>query len=158
MFWKCYESFLHMCIKSMKQNYGEWIETDTLKLNSPKKKCLIYFNESPLINMKNAFYFILKALFVLKIFKLLCWSFILFIFWLFIDVVDSERWTLDSGPWTLDAGLWMLDAALWTLGSGLWTLNSARFSDNTNNHMRTPRSRLWIWTYLFPSHLLVLQI
>ena len=157
MFWKYYESFLHMCIKSMKQNYGEWIETDTLKLNSPKKKCLIYFNESPLINMKNAFYFILKALFVLKIFKPLCWSFILFIFWLFIDVVDSERWTLDSGPWTLDAGLWMLDAALWTLGSGLWTLNSARFSDNTNNHMRTPRSRLWIWTYLFLSRLLVLQ-
>ena len=127
MFWKCYESFLLMCIKSMKQNYGEWIETDTLKLNSPKKKCLIYFNESPLINMKNAFYFILKALFVLKIFKLLCWSFILFIFWLFIDVMDSERWTLDSGPWTLDVSL------------------------------RTPRSRLWIWTYLFPSRLLVLQ-
>ena len=46
----------------------------------------------------------------------------------------------------------------WTLDAGLWTLDSGRFSDYTNNHVRTPRSRIWIWTYLFPSHLLVLQI
>ena len=36
----------------------------------PKKKCFIYFNGVPLKLMKNTFYFILKALFVLKIFKL----------------------------------------------------------------------------------------
>ena len=35
----------------------------------PKKICCIYFNESPLKVMKNAFYFILKALFVLKMFN-----------------------------------------------------------------------------------------
>ena len=35
------------------------------------KKCVICFIESPLKMMKNAFYFILKALFVLKIFKFL---------------------------------------------------------------------------------------
>ena len=34
-----------------------------------KKNCIICFIESPLKMMKNAFYFILKALFVLNIFK-----------------------------------------------------------------------------------------
>ena len=33
------------------------------------------FNDSPSKMMNNAFYFILKALFVLKIFKLLSWLF-----------------------------------------------------------------------------------
>ena len=37
----------------------------------PKKFCFICFIESPLKMMKNAFYFILKALFVLMIFKFL---------------------------------------------------------------------------------------
>ena len=37
----------------------------------PKKFLFVCFNESPLELMKNAFYFILKALFVLKIFKVL---------------------------------------------------------------------------------------
>ena len=37
----------------------------------PKKIIFICFNESPSKMMKNAFYFILKALFVLKIFKFL---------------------------------------------------------------------------------------
>ena len=36
-----------------------------------KKICVICFNESPLKMMKKASYFILKALFVLKIFKFL---------------------------------------------------------------------------------------
>ena len=41
-----------------------------------KKNCLICFNESTLKMMKNVFYFILlKALFVLKIFKVLSWFF-----------------------------------------------------------------------------------
>ena len=37
----------------------------------PKKICFICLFESPLKMMKNAFYFIIKALFVLKIFKFL---------------------------------------------------------------------------------------
>ena len=40
-----------------------------------KKNCVICFIESLLKMMKNAFYFILKALFVLKIFKFLSWLF-----------------------------------------------------------------------------------
>ena len=41
---------------------------------SPSKKFIfICFSESPLKMMKNAFYFILKALMVLKIFKFLSW-------------------------------------------------------------------------------------
>ena len=44
--------------------------------HSPSKKIsFIYFKESPLKMMKNAFYFILIALFVLKILKLLSWIF-----------------------------------------------------------------------------------
>ena len=41
----------------------------------PKKVCMICFIKSPLKLMKNAFYFISKALFVLKIFKFLSWLF-----------------------------------------------------------------------------------
>ena len=40
-------------------------------LSPSKKICVICFIESPLKVMKNAFYFILKALFVLMIFKFL---------------------------------------------------------------------------------------
>ena len=40
-----------------------------------KKSCFICFNESPLKVMKNAFHFILKTLFVLKILKFLSWLF-----------------------------------------------------------------------------------
>ena len=40
-----------------------------------KKNCFICFNESPLRVMKNAFYFILNAVFVLKISRFLCWLF-----------------------------------------------------------------------------------
>ena len=44
---------------------------DSSRTRPPKKNCFIWFNESPL-KMKNAFCFILKALFILKIFKF--WS------------------------------------------------------------------------------------
>ena len=37
----------------------------------PKKNCFICFNENPLKMMKNVFYFIIKALHVLKLFKFL---------------------------------------------------------------------------------------
>ena len=42
-----------------------------VRYSSSKKKCVICLIKSPLKLMKNAFYFILKALFVLKIFKFL---------------------------------------------------------------------------------------
>ena len=47
--------------------------SQTLKFQ--KKNCIICFIENPLKMMKNDFYFILKALLVLKIFKLLSWIF-----------------------------------------------------------------------------------
>ena len=49
----------------------------------PKKICFICLIESPLKMMKNAFYFILKALFVPKIFKFLSWIF---------DHVEKAAW------------------------------------------------------------------
>ena len=48
-----------------------WLKSDS---HLPKKG-VICFIESPLKMVKNAFYFILKALFVLKIFKFLSWLF-----------------------------------------------------------------------------------
>ena len=52
-------------------------DRERLKLDSllPKKILFICFNESPLKIVKNAFYFILKTLFILKIFKVLSWHF-----------------------------------------------------------------------------------
>ena len=44
-------------------------------LSPSKQVFFIHFNESSLKMMKNAFYFILKALFVIKIFKFLSWLF-----------------------------------------------------------------------------------
>ena len=41
------------------------------RFSPSRKNCVICFIESPLKIMKNAFYFVLKAPFVLKIFKLL---------------------------------------------------------------------------------------
>ena len=43
--------------------------------NFVRKILFICFNEGPLKTMENAFYFILKALFVLEIFKFLSWVF-----------------------------------------------------------------------------------
>ena len=40
-------------------------------LSPSKKKFFFWFNDSPSKMMKNAFYFILKAVFVLKMFKFL---------------------------------------------------------------------------------------
>ena len=56
-----------------------------LKLDShlPKISFYICFNDSPLKTMKNAFYFILKALSVLEIFKFLSWHF---------DHVEKTAW------------------------------------------------------------------
>ena len=50
-------------------NHRIGIEGVKVKLSTSKKKCLICFNDSSLKILKNIFYFTLKALFVLKIFK-----------------------------------------------------------------------------------------
>ena len=49
----------------------EALSIKSLKPDShlPKKIAIISFNDSPSKAMKNAFYFILKALFIFKIFK-----------------------------------------------------------------------------------------
>ena len=47
----------------------------SIKILLLSKNCFIWFNESPLKMMNKAFYFILKALFVLKICKFLSWLF-----------------------------------------------------------------------------------
>ena len=69
---------LRACIKSdissgvvgvMNSSAFGFLKSDS---HLPKKFLFICLNESPLKLMKNAFYFILKALFVLKIFKFLC--------------------------------------------------------------------------------------
>ena len=46
-----------------------------VRLSSSNNNCIFCFIENPLKKMKNAFYFIWKALFVLKIFKILSWLF-----------------------------------------------------------------------------------
>ena len=50
-----------------KRNIKLKFKTEFIKVRL--SHCFIYSNESPLKMMKNAFYFILKALFVLKLFK-----------------------------------------------------------------------------------------
>ena len=52
-------------------NFSSEISSVKVRLSPSKKICVICLIESPLKVMKNAFYFILKALFVLKIFKFL---------------------------------------------------------------------------------------
>ena len=52
----------------LKKAFYSFLKSDP---HLPKRFCLIYLIESPLEIMKNSFYFILKALFVLKIFKFL---------------------------------------------------------------------------------------
>ena len=47
-----------------------------VKLSPSKSICVICFMENPLKTIKNVFYFILKALFVLKICKFLSWPFV----------------------------------------------------------------------------------
>ena len=63
----------HQQLPNETSNVQEFLYTQSLKVGlSPSKKvCVIYFNESPLKMMNNAFYFILRALSVLKIFKFL---------------------------------------------------------------------------------------
>ena len=54
-----------------------WSNRDYNKQLSPSKtNCFICFNESSVKMIKNAFCFILKTLFVLKIFEFLSWLFV----------------------------------------------------------------------------------
>ena len=57
--------------------YAKTFRLIKLKSDShlPKKTLFICFNDSPSKMMKNAFYFILKALFILNILKCLSWLF-----------------------------------------------------------------------------------
>ena len=55
--------------------FREKVKDETIKggPSTSKKITVIFFNERPLKIVKNAFHFILKAFFVLKIFKFLPW-------------------------------------------------------------------------------------
>ena len=65
-------------------NFDHWLKVG---FSPSKKKILMFFNESSLKMMKNAFYFIWKALFVLKMLTFLCW-----LFPLLEKTVCLERW------------------------------------------------------------------
>ena len=73
------EEFIELKVSELKECAGLVcrIEKNYFKVGlSPSKKIFfICFNDSPWKMMKNAFYFILKALFVLKVFKFLSWHF-----------------------------------------------------------------------------------
>ena len=56
---------------SFKLNIADFLSLLKVGLSPSKKVCFICFNQRPLKMMKNAFCFLLKALFVLKIFKFL---------------------------------------------------------------------------------------
>ena len=68
-------SFFLLCLKYFKNVDRMFYVSLPLKIKvgvSPfKKDCSICFNESHLQMIKNGFYFILKVLFILKIFKFL---------------------------------------------------------------------------------------
>ena len=58
-------------MKGVKKTRSHFDFEDIYSFSPSKKVCFICFYERPLKIMKNAFYYILKALFVLKIFKFL---------------------------------------------------------------------------------------
>ena len=61
------------CIKNASKRLFNYFKVG---LSPPEKFCFICFIESPLNTIKNVFYFILKAPFVLKKFKVLSWLFV----------------------------------------------------------------------------------
>ena len=60
---------LKACVQSF--SFFHQVIAFKVGLSTLKKKCVVCFMESRLEMMKNAFHFILKAVFVLKIFKFL---------------------------------------------------------------------------------------
>ena len=63
------ENFI-FCVVQIENSIGFFCQAQILTFIL-QKICFIYFNESPLKVIKNAFYFIVKAFFVLKIFNFL---------------------------------------------------------------------------------------
>ena len=86
-FWETSVSFLESVVLQFPQNIAKvmsiWMSKIDEKLTGIKikvdshlpKKITFCINWNPFKKDKNAFYFILKALFVLKIFKFLSWFF-----------------------------------------------------------------------------------
>ena len=64
--------FCHYCWSSLWCNYWKSLKSDT---HLTKKTWFICFNLRSLKVMKNAFYFILKSLLIIKMFQFLCWFF-----------------------------------------------------------------------------------
>ena len=81
--WHILESDYNYELKSLTQRRISFNYVFLKSDSHLSKKKIICFNESPLKMMKNALYFILEALFVLKIFK--------FLPWLFFDV-EKAAW------------------------------------------------------------------
>ena len=77
IFYKCFWiiRMFHSCIFTFFFIKNWYFGSFKVGLSPSKQNCVICFIESPLKIMKNAFYFILKALFILKIFKFLSWLF-----------------------------------------------------------------------------------
>ena len=71
------EKWCKVCRKtdSWFQKWHKEFDEFKVELSPSKKKIFIYFSDSLSKIMKNAFYFILKALFVCKIFKFFSWLF-----------------------------------------------------------------------------------
>ena len=70
----CVSLFLFVCL--CLYIYKQRINMSELKSDSHlPKKIVVCFIKSPLKMMKNVFYFVLEALFVLKVFKFLSWHF-----------------------------------------------------------------------------------
>ena len=75
LFWQKTEEVQLLCYVESGITKDFLTNTTIIALKSdchlPRKICFICFNESPLQMTKNAFYFILKALFILKVFNFL---------------------------------------------------------------------------------------
>ena len=66
-----FKTSVHKKIRNIHKKTPELESFFKPRLSPSKKFVFIYFNESPLKMVKNAFYFILKAHFVLEIFPFL---------------------------------------------------------------------------------------
>ena len=62
-------------VSGVKTHFNHCSSVSIVKVGLSPSKKNIYFDDSPLKMMENSFYLILKALFVLKIFKHLSWIF-----------------------------------------------------------------------------------
>ena len=79
--WRCFIQTLYKIDQEIK-----------VGLSPSKKNFYFCFNDSPSKMIKNAFYFILKAYFVLKIFK--------FLSWVFGQVALHKKWSFPLRIWS----------------------------------------------------------